>query len=74
MKVYATTYTNKWNVEELDTGNMRALFDNKRAAVDRSGIIRNNRFYLTEEAARKYINKEYVPAREIVRVEHRQFD
>lgn len=72
MKAYKTWFTNKWEIEEVETDDLKPLgrtgkfFTKVTKSGEHYGTIYENPLYRTEEAARKYINKEYVSDEEKV--------
>ena len=74
MKVYKTVFTNKWEVCAKDTDHLKLIGMGDDTVTDWSpkvghyGNCYDNRFYLTEEAAWKYIHREPVPEELILRI------
>ena len=75
MTIYKPVFetSNEWSVHELDIVEMRQLgtsnmFTRYREGVGHYGTIYENPFYLTKEAAWKYIHKDCVSEGEMIRL------
>ena len=57
MKLYKVVYDNGLKIEEHSSDNLRMI--GRDTVLSKCGMLYNNNFYTTREAARHDINKEY---------------
>lgn len=73
MKVYKPIHTGKWEIWELDTDNLKRIGNGHtvtdyKEGVGHYGTCYTNEFFKNRESAEKWINKEYFPCGDIIRL------